>query len=99
MTSTVAERRAIFRRDATAQLFFDTLKHYREGGQYKLYEYVIMPDHVHLLLTPQNTSLERVVQLIKGGFSRRLGSRFPVWQKGYSDRRVRDRAEFEQCVQ
>ena len=98
MTSTVAERRGLFQKDANAQLFVDTLQHYRQEGRYKLWAFVIMRDHVHLLLTPQNTTLERAVQLIKGGFSHRLGSKFPVWQRGFSDRRVRDRAEFDHCV-
>ncbi len=98
MTSVLAERRTLFRNEATAQLFLDTLQHYRRQGHYRLYSFVVMRDHVHLLLTPQNTTLERAVQLIKGGFSHRLSSKFPVWQQGYSDRRVRDRAEFDQCV-
>jgi putative transposase len=56
-----------------------------------------MPEHVHLLITPQNAALEKVAGLIKGGFSHRLGSKFPVWQKGFTDRRVRDRKEFLDC--
>jgi len=54
-----------------------------------------MPDHVHLLLTPQDITLERAVGFIKGGFSRRLGSKMPVWQRGFTDHRVRDREDFE----
>ena len=44
-----------------------TLAHY-EGLGYKLHAYVIMPDHLHLLMTPAE-SVEKSVQLIKGGFS------------------------------
>lgn len=98
MTSVLAERRTVFRNDATAQLFLDTLQHYRTQGRFRLYSFVIMRDHVHLLLTPRETTLERVVQLVKGGFSHRLASKYPVWQHGYSDRRIRDRAEFDQAV-
>ncbi|MGA7851653.1 MAG: transposase [Terriglobales bacterium] len=58
-----------------------------------LHEFVIMPDHFHALITPQ-TSLEKVVQFIKGGFSYRarkeLGSSMEVWQKGFQDHRIRD---------
>jgi putative transposase len=32
---------------------------------------------------------------IKGGFSHQLGSKFPVWQRGYTDHRVRDGEEFQ----
>ena len=57
--------------------------------------YVVMPDHIHLLLTPQGITIERAMGLIKGGFSHRIGSKFPVWQRGFTDHRVRDRNDFE----
>ncbi len=44
-------------------------------------------------------TIECAVQLIKGGFSfragRELGMRSPVWQKGFSDRRITGVDEFE----
>jgi putative transposase len=54
-----------------------------------------MPDHIHLLLTPQAITIERAVGLIKGGFSHRIGSKLPVWQRGFTDHRIRDAKEFE----
>ena len=39
----------------------------RRVPRFLLHDFVVMPDHVHLLLTPQRITLERVVQLIKGG--------------------------------
>jgi putative transposase len=52
-----------------------------------------MPDHFHVLITPKD-SLERAVQMIKGGFSYRakqeLGTNMEVWPKGFSDHRIRD---------
>ena len=59
-----------------------------------------MPDHIHALLTPsETTTLERAVQYIKGGSSRAIGAtlkfRFPVWQPGFSDHRIRDRQDYE----
>jgi putative transposase len=60
-----------------------------------------MPDHFHLLITPQ-TSLERAVQLIKGGFSfrvkRELGFSGEVWQRGFSDHRIRDAEDYDKHV-
>jgi putative transposase len=57
-----------------------------------------MPDHIHLLLTPKG-SLEKAVQQIKGGFSFRvkkeLGWQGDVWQKGFSDHRIRDSKDWE----
>jgi putative transposase len=83
MTSSTWERRALFRKERWAKLLIDTLYHYR-GSAYLLHDFVIMPDHIHVLLTPL-TSLEKAVQFIKGGFSYRskkeLGSNMEIWQK------------------
>jgi putative transposase len=88
------QRRRLFQHPPTAELFLQTLQHYRRQGHYKLHAFVVMPDHVHLLLTPQVITLERAIMLIKGGFSHRLGSKFPVWQRGFTDHRIRDRDDF-----
>ena len=54
-----------------------------------------MPDHIHLLLTPQAIALERAVGIIKGGFSHRLASKLPVWQRGFTDHRIRDAEDYD----
>jgi putative transposase len=94
VTSITFQRRRLFQVEANARLFLETLQHYRALGHYKLHAFVVMPDHVHLLITPQGITIERAVGLIKGGFSHRVGSKFPVWQKSFSQRRMRDAEEF-----
>lgn len=90
------ERRPLFRKDQWAKLFLETLYHYRQSA-YLLHEFVLMPDHFHLLITPK-LSLERAVQFIKGGFSYRakheLQSNLEVWQQGFTDHRVRCWADY-----
>jgi putative transposase len=96
VTSSTWGRRALFRNERWARLLIDTLYHYR-GSAYLLHEFVIMPDHIHVLITPL-TSLEKAVQFIKGGFSYRakkeLDSNMEVWQKGFSDHRIRDANDY-----
>ena len=96
VTTSTWGRRALFRAEPWAKLLIDTLYHYR-GSAYLLHEFVIMPDHLHVLITPL-TSLEKAVQFIKGGFSYRvkkeLGSNMEVWQKGFSDHRVLDASDY-----
>ena len=96
VTSATWERRSLFRNEHWARLLIDTLYHYR-GSAYLLHEFVVMPDHIQVLLTPK-TSLEKAVQFIKGGFSYRarkeLGSSMEVWQKGFSDHRIRDPGDY-----
>jgi len=96
ITSRTWGSRTLFSREACAKLLIDTLSHYR-GSAYLLHEFVVMPDHIHVILTPK-ASLEKAVQFIKGGFSYRakkeLGSNMEVWQKGFSDHRIRDASDY-----
>jgi putative transposase len=62
---------------------------------------VIMPDHLHLLMTlPGDIAIEKAMQLIKGGFSYRLKKEFghqgEVWQRGFSEVRISDEQSFLQ---
>ena len=34
------------------------------------------------------------MQLVKGGFSHRLASKLPVWQRGFTDHRIRDAVDY-----
>ena len=96
VTTVTANRQPIFRRDAVARLLIDTLADYRDERKFLLHEFVIMPDHVHALLTPAaEISVERVMQCIKGNFSYRLRSRPPVWQASFTNHRVPDFEDYE----
>src|SRR5262249_9546477 len=96
ITTVTIRRLPIFRRQTIADLLIDTLAHYRDQRKFLLYEFVIMPDHIHLLLTPaKDVSLERAMQFIKGGFSYRLDKRGPIWQPSFINHRIRDWADYE----
>jgi REP-associated tyrosine transposase len=93
----------IFQSERMAGLLQDVFLHYRSQHKFLLHEFVIMPNHIHLLVSPlPPTTLERVIQLIKGGFSfranRELGLRGEIWQSSYYDRRVRDLEEYERMA-
>lgn len=90
--------------DRMAELFCEVLLRYRAAGKFALHAFVVMPNHIHLLITvPDGTTLERAVQFIKGGFSHEVGKVAgpigPFWQKSFVDRRVRDNAEFRKYVE
>ena len=93
VTTATRDRRPIFEISRAADLFIDTLLHYRTLGHYKLHAYVVMPDHVHLILTPQSITLEQAVALVKNGFEHRIDMNLPVWDEGftgYSVANIRD---------
>ena len=96
VTTNTIGRLPIFRRETNAVLLIDTLAHYRDQGKFLLHEFVIMPDHIHLLLTPApEFSLERAMQFIKGGFSFRKQARGPAWQENFTNHRVRDFEDYQ----
>jgi putative transposase len=96
VTSNTAGRKPFFRHDRWAQLFIQVLGGYRPE-RFLLHSFVVMPDHFHVLITPQE-SLEKAVQFIKGGFSFRskkeLGWTGDIWIAGFSDHRIRDGEDF-----
>ena len=86
--------------ERNANLLADVLRQNVRAGRFQVHDFVIMPDHLHLLISvPRDITIERAVQHIKGGFSYRLhkelGYRGEVWQRGFGDVRVLDVESFE----
>jgi putative transposase len=99
VTFSTWQRRRLFVVENYVRLFLKTLYRYRREGRYQLHAFVVMPEHVHLLLTPaNNVTIEHAVQLIKGGYSHSLGDilgrKREVWQRGFTDHRIRDALDF-----
>jgi putative transposase len=98
VTANVLQRKSLFQVDKIARLFLDVLLSYRTERKYLLHEFVVMPNHFHLILSPTGIALERALQLIKGGFSfqlnRKLQAKRDLWQPSFLDRRVRDSLEY-----
>ena len=85
-------------------MLIKTLFDYRDRKIYLLHEFVIMPDHLHLILTPSaSVSLERAMQFIKVGSSHRIhkqrGQRSEIWQVGFHDWTIRDYDDWQARVE
>jgi len=68
--------------------------------EFEIHDFVVMPDHVHLLLTVgDGMTVEKAMQLIKGRFSFRLKREFgvsgEVWQRGFSEVQVMNQESFQ----
>jgi putative transposase len=100
VTSQTVERQPFFRHERWAILMQEVFQHYR-GVSYLLHAYVVMPDHFHLIISPQG-SLERAMQNIKGGFSFRAKRAFDwkhdIWQPGFSDHGIRDAEDWDRHI-
>lgn len=75
VTLSTARRQRLFVVERYAYLFLITMYGYRRQHKFRLHAFVLMPEHVHLLITPDVTS-ENAVQLIKGGYSHAFGVEF-----------------------
>jgi putative transposase len=73
----------------------DILRSCAAQHELHLHDFVVMPDHVHLLMTLESQmTIEKAMQLIKGRFSyhlkKDLGYLGEVWQRGFSEVSVYD---------
>src|SRR5579863_3563561 len=94
------ERRLYFASADTYDLFLQCLEDMRGRCEMYVYGYVVMPEHVHLLLSePPHVKLADAIHYLKLSFAKRLRSRRPgakseaFWQPRYHDRNVRDYRE------
>ncbi|WP_041856438.1 REP-associated tyrosine transposase [Candidatus Korobacter versatilis] len=99
VTTKTASGKRLLQSERNASLLIEVLRHYAREQKFEIHDFVVMPDHVHLLLTVDGeTSIEKAVQFIKGGFSYRIKKDFgypgDVWQKGFSEVRVEDRESY-----
>jgi putative transposase len=99
VTTKTSMGQALFQSERNATLFIDVLRSYVAAKKFQVHDFVVMPNHVHLLITVgEDIAVEKAVQLMKGGFSYRLKKEFEyageVWQRGFSDVRIEDSDSF-----
>jgi putative transposase len=85
----------------TYDLFVQCLEDMRRRFAMCIYGYVVMPEHVHLLVNePKDATLADAIHFLKLSFAKRLRTRkratepSTFWQKRYYARNVRDADEF-----
>lgn len=71
ITSVTKDRLPVFRTDLIAALSCKALDEARKSGDFSIYAYVVMPDHLHAL-TNSTLKPSKILQYINGIISRRL---------------------------
>ena len=99
LTFSCYHRQPFFATPELFDRFVEALEDMRRRFQMCIYGYVVMPEHVHLLLSePPQGSLADAMHYLKLSFAKRVrGLRLQTgsfWQKRYYDRNVRDYREF-----
>lgn len=92
----------ILNQTEVAQIVQDALLFY-DSKLYRLIAWVIMPNHIHLLLTPnEGVSLSNIMKDLKGftarSINKHLGRSGHVWQPEYFDRYIRSEDHYNKAV-
>jgi putative transposase len=91
ITCTCYRRRTHFRSSPARELFLKALRDVRERYRFQLLGYVVMPDHIHLLISePQVATPSTVMQVLKQQVSRNLnkprkGQKERFWDQRFYD--------------
>jgi REP-associated tyrosine transposase len=99
VTTKTWQNRALFQVPDNAHILIDCLLSYRDEGAYLVHEFAVMPNHLHLILTPSaETTLERAMMLIKGGSSHAIhqqrGNNIQIWASGFHEASIRDERDY-----
>ncbi len=86
----------MFTTESSRRLFESALERVRRKFRLRVFGYVVMPEHIHLLVSePERQTLAVALKSLKQGISRRLiGDTAHFWQKRYYDFNVRNEAQF-----
>jgi REP element-mobilizing transposase RayT len=90
ITTVTLNKAPVFNCDANATILAENIQYYKTAGRYSLLGFVIMPDHLHLLIIPKSPHvISLIMQGIKGTTSRMIGksgnTKGSIWQPGYFD--------------
>ena len=70
VTTKISQGRLLPQSERNATLPIDVLRSCVRAGKFRLHDFVVMPDHVHLWMTVGGSiTVEKATQFIQGGFS------------------------------
>ena len=97
ITFTCFHRRPLLESAQARHIFELALERVRRKYQLCIYGYVVMPEHVHCLVSePERSNLAQAIKSLKQGVSRRLMATNDdaFWQERYYDHNVRSYDSF-----
>jgi REP element-mobilizing transposase RayT len=93
LTTIINHRRPVFAKWQIGRLLVSELRAADDAGLTQSLAWVVMPDHLHWLVTLQAGELSSLMQGIKGrsaiSINRALGMHGQLWQKGFHDHALR----------
>jgi putative transposase len=77
VTGNIDQQRRIFTRAEACQSFIDVCAELREEWPFKLIAYVLMPDHIHLIINPRDGKVKELMGKLKSLSARRIIGAIP----------------------
>jgi len=103
VTATTYRRKNHFYNHALAEAILKEIKEIKSKINFKLYVYCIMPDHLHLLLSPEENgkNLSGIMQEVNGRTTRvfwEQGGKGKLWQRGFYDHVARKNEDLKEIA-
>lgn len=89
VTAVTINRQPLLRSVQNKQLLLDIIRTVQEIHAFKMLGYVLMDDHIHLLLRPDHDELSKIMQSIKLRFARQCMFQ-RAWQPRFWDHIIRN---------
>lgn len=103
ITAPTFHHKRIFQNERYGDLLTDVVMHWRQKASVQVHDYVVMPDHVHLLITLRKTEeTASALRQLKDKFAEELRAQFgydgEVWDAGFGDQIVETAEQSEECA-
>ncbi|HEY3927715.1 MAG TPA: transposase [Candidatus Koribacter sp.] len=102
ITAKTFHRKRLFQNQRFGELFTYSLMRWREQHGMRVHDYVIMPDHVHLLVTCDGEDVLGNVEKLQDAFALELAKQFgyggEVWEPRCRTQVVEDANDCEKCT-
>ena len=103
VTTNVKDRQPLFVEHSCCQIVIDGIRFLRTCLGHRVHAYVLMPDHVHLVVTPRESSnISQIMHSLKLRTAREigilLGSKGGIWQARFYERALRTPKDAEEAI-
>ena len=97
-------RKRIFQNELYGEIFTESLMRWRQAEEALVHDYVIMPDHVHLLVSAGSAhkiaeDVRKLQRVFSDELSRQYGYAGEIWDSYLRDIEVTNAMDCERCAQ
>ncbi len=97
VTSVTRNRIPFFKDKENIALLLNTFSFYHKRGDFKLFGYVVMPDHFHAILLPLHGTISDILRNIKAysgnAVRNKQGVNSDIWQDSFYDHKILNKKE------